>query len=144
MCWVRTIPFDWFPSVHNHSFMLHNSVVIHDIFMQFDRIINLVRTMYRALELVCLKVMPSLYYQMGVYCAAGAALVENAVDPDQLAPEEAILSGPTLFTKLIVNTCFRLNMSFCDHWMSAIMISHDPCVINNCFKGHLQNPPAGF
>ena len=30
---------------------------------------------------------------------------ENTVDPDQLASEEAIWSGSTLFSTLIENTC---------------------------------------
>ena len=34
---------------------------------------------------------------------------KNTVDPDQLASDEAILSEPTLFSTLIVNTyCFSL------------------------------------
>ena len=44
-------PFDcFFLSVHNHSCMLPNSVVIHDIFMQFYMIMNLDRMMCQAQE----------------------------------------------------------------------------------------------
>ena len=47
--------------------------------------------------------------QTFVLLNVGLFFFENTVDPDQLASDEAILPGSTLFPTLLVNVCLQLD-----------------------------------